>query len=225
MAKNAKQQQQQQQPATLTHEQVIANAVKVTVAGFVSYATGTDAVKVSETKRATDAFKLIVGLRAVCTDAAEFATASVAAFGNTDRTKAGKVAGELAGELSKAGTNAETQKDLLKMIRAVCADWSDAIKAAGESSGLRAAYNAVLAARKKAAGTDGAGDADAPAADAPAAVKPPALRTMQEMIAQYVAEKRVGELLGMLESALLATKDTIRANDVHGVAVKFMQVN
>jgi hypothetical protein len=220
MANKAKQQKQ-----TTSHEQAIAIAIKASIAGFVSYATGTDAVKASEVKRATEAFGNIVALRAVCTDAAEFAKFAVVAFGNTDRTKAGKVAGELAAALTEAKTNPETQKDLLKMVRAVCADWSDAVKAAGEAGGLRAAYNAVLAARKQAAGTSGSGEAETPSADAPAAVKPPALRTMQEMIAQYVAEKRVGELLGMLESALLATKDTIRANDVHGVAVKFMNVN
>lgn len=223
MAKNAK--QEKQVPARVSHEQILSVAIKASVAGFASYAAGTDAIKQTEAKRATEAFGNIVALRTVCTDAAEFATVSVKAFGNTDRTKAGKVAGELAAVLTEAKTNPETQKDLLKMIRAVCADWSDAVKVAGETGGLRCAYNAVLAARKKASGTSGAGDADAPDADAPAAVKPPALRTMQEMIAQYVAEKRVGELLGMLESALLATKDTIRANDVHGVAVKFMNVS
>lgn len=181
----------------------------------VIYGALTDAAKQSaENKergasRSSQCVAAIGALRDSITDKAEFHVACVGLFGNGERKKGVRVAGTLSDRLSKEGVKDVSVYSLLSQCRVLAAHWDNAaVRKAAIEGGVRAGYDATKPPK------------EAPSNNAPKEAPKSKEPSLAEMIASMVRDGGTGTILGMVESALIASKDTIRAKIVHDVRTK-----
>jgi hypothetical protein len=191
----------------------LAAAMARTSDALVAFAVATVAVAQEGVSRSAACVASIVELREACATPAEFATAHVSLLGNRDKTKAGRIVGTLRPILEAKKVDDGTIRTLLKEWRTFAenVDVSE-VRDAGIKSGLRAAYNVVMAAQREAKGTAN------PNPNGETKAKP---ISRLELIAAWLKEDGSAEpLLGMIESALAASKDPIRAKVVHDARIQ-----
>ena len=189
-----------------THAETFAAVVTATQTALLQFAKGKVAAAVEGMTRSAAAVAAIVTLRTEAKDIAEFNAAAVSLLGNRDKTKAGRIVGTLRPLLESAKIDDAVIRNLIKEMRTLADYIDDAdIRAIGLKSGSQAAYNAVLAAKKK--------QEEAKAPSTPAAA-PPKLLTFDEMLAAKL-EADADSVLARIESWFTAHKEPIKASTVH----------
>lgn len=156
--------------------------------------------------RSSSCVAAIGALRDSIKDKAAFHDACVQLFGNGEKKKDVRIAGSLADKMKAEGIKDVSAFSLLHHCRTVAANWDNAsVRKAATESGIRAGYDATkeTASTTKAATPTKAKDV-----------------TLAELIARVIEETGPASVLAIVESALTAKKDPIRAKIVHDARVK-----